>query len=322
MFGNGVGALTASARHMVLSLEAQPWTRRTAYVTYFVYAVAAFVLLAVALFIKTAIFDRRPQKTGLFFSLLAIPLLLIYYEDTWVKLWPTLDIRRWVLTPFKGYGINPDFKSLALPGIIIIGILVIHVVVLQRVAVRKRLERVHNPIANFFAGSIAATLVDATLVGVFNLGWTGAVVIAVVFTLVWLGVIALLAALLDVIVALLKYILVWIKRKVFALATAITRASSWLSSLSGRLGLQTFADKIRQETADQENLFVDEQESQDRALFEAYLRDRAHRRRLIQGGHLPPEPDDPAFQTPAPAAAQAAVPAEPAPPTPAAVTEG
>jgi hypothetical protein len=289
-------------------------------VTYFVYAVSAFVLLAVALFIKTAIFDRRPQKTGLFFSLLAIPLLLIYYQDTWVKLWPTLDIRRWVLTPFKGYGINPAFKSLTLPGIIIIGILLVHVVVLQRVAVRQRLERVHNPIANFFAGSIAATLVDATLVGVFNLGWPGAVIIAVVFTLVWLGVIALLAALLDVIVALLRYILVWIKRKVFALATAITRASSWLSSLSGRLGLQTFADKIRQETAEAENLFIDEQEAQDRALFEAYLRDRAHRRRLIQGGHLPPDPDDPAYQ--ALAQAQTAVPADVPPPTAAAAAEG
>jgi hypothetical protein len=279
-------------------------------VRYFVYAVAAFLVISVLLFIKTVFFNRRPQKTGLFFSLLAIPLLLIYYQDIWVKLWATLDIRRWVLTPFKGYGIDPDFQSIALPGILIIVILLVHIVVLQRVAVRKRLERVHNPIANFFAGLVATTLIDATLTSVFHLGWQGAVIIGVVATLVYLGIVALLAALLEVVVALLHYILVWIKRKVFALATMITRASSWLSSLSGRLGLQSFADKIRQETQEQENLFVDEQEAQDKALFEAYLRDRAHRRRLIQGGHLPPEPDDPAVL----AAPATAPPATPAPP--------
>jgi len=285
-------------------------------VTYFVYTVAGFLVISVALFIKAVAFDRRPQKTGLFFSLLAIPLLLIYYQDIWVKLWATLDIRRWVLTPFKGYGINPDFDSVVLPGVIIIAILLVHMFVLQRVAVRKRLERVHNPIANFFAGAVAATLIDATLVGVFNLGWVGAVVIAVVFTLVYLGVIALLAALLEVIVALVQYVLVWIKRKVFALATMITRASSWLSSLSGRLGLQSFADKIRQETKDQENVFLDEQEVQDKALFEAYLRDRARRRRLIQGGHLPPDPDDPSLAGLAPTAMAAEAAPAPVPTTP------
>jgi hypothetical protein len=260
-------------------------------VRFFVYAVALLLLMSLALFIKAVIFDRRPQKTGLFFALLSIPLLLIYYQDIWVKLLATLDIRRWVLTPFKGYGIDPNFDSGVLPGIIIIGILLVHMLVLQRVAVRDRLQRVYNPIANFFAGAVAATLIDATLVGVFRLGWLGAVVIAVVFTLVYLGVIALLAALLEVIVALAEYVMVWVKRKIFALATMITRASSWLSSLSGRLGLQSFADRIRQETQEQENVFMDEQEAQDKALFEAYLRDRARRRRLIQGGHLPPEPE-------------------------------
>jgi hypothetical protein len=288
---------------------------------YFVYAVAVFLLISIAMFVKTVFFNRRPQKMGLFFSLLAVPLLLIYYQDIWRQLWHTLDIRKWVLSPLSGYGIKADFPSVALPGIFIIGILLVHMFVLQRVAVRKRLERVHNPIANFFSGLVAATLIDATLVGVFDLGWIGAVIIAFVFVLVYLGIIALLAALLEVVVAILRYLFVWVKRKVFALATAITRASSWLSSLSGRLGLTSLADRINAETREQENVFVDEQESQDKALFEAYLRDRAHQRRLLQGSPLPPDPDDPAVLAAQAAQSQAALAPAPAPTASEAVAE-
>lgn len=284
---------------------------------YFVYAVALLQLISIAMFVKAVFFDKRPQKTGLIFSLLAIPLLLVCYETQWKSLWGRLTIREWALQPFQHYGIDTKFEPGVLPGIIIMAILLVHMLVLQRVAVRERLERVANPIANFFAGAVAATLIDATLVGTFDLGWVGAVVIAVIFVLVYLGVIALLAALLEVIVAIIQYLLVWVKRKVFALATMITRAASWLSSLSGRLGLQSFADKIREETREQEGIFSGEQEAQDRALYEAYLRDRAHRRRLIQGGHLPPEPEYGAV-APGTVAPAPAVPAAPAAPVPAA----
>jgi hypothetical protein len=286
----GVGALTAPNRHIGVECRGTTPVEKDYQVTYFVYAVALLLLISLAIFVKVVVFDRRPQKTGLFFSLLAIPLLLIYYQDKWTDLFPGLKIREWVLSPFDRYNIHKDFQAALLPGFIIIFILLLHMLVLQRVAVRKRLERVHNPIANFFSGLVAATLIDATLVGTFQLGWVGAVIIAAVFILVYLGVIALVAALLEVVVAIVNYLWVWLKRRLFAIATMITRASSWLSSLSGRLGLQSFADKIRQETKEQEGIFTDEQEKQDRALYEAYLRDRAHRRRLIQGTPLPPEP--------------------------------
>jgi hypothetical protein len=137
-------------------------------------------------------------------------------------------------------------------------------------------------------------------------------VVGVVSALIYLGVVALLAALFDVFVALIQYFAVWIKRKVFALATRITRASSWISSLAGRLGLTSFADRIRADTMQQESRFLEEQEEQDRKLIEAYVRDRARRRRMLRGG---PE----AVDEPLPPAIAAALAAEGiAPPAPAA----
>ena len=48
---------------------------------YLVFAVALLLLASVAIFVKAALFDKRPQKTGLILSLLAIPLYLVYYND-------------------------------------------------------------------------------------------------------------------------------------------------------------------------------------------------------------------------------------------------
>jgi hypothetical protein len=259
-------------------------------VNYFVYAVAALLVISVVLFIKAALFDRRPQKTGLLVALLALPLYMVYYNDRW----PFGELRmRDAVTPLSRLkGADIDFVSDIAPALIICGVLLVHMTVFQRVAVRERLQRIHDPIANFLAGTTSATLIGATLVSTFHWGWVGAVIVGVVFTLVYLGAIALLAAILDILVALVQYIAVWIKRKIFALATRITRASSWISSLAGRLGLTSFADQIRADTQQQESRFVEEQEEQDRKLIEAYVRDRARRRRMLRGGVQPeiPEP--------------------------------
>ena len=56
---------------------------------YLVYAVALLLLASVAIFVKAALFDKRPQKTGLILALLAIPLYLVYYNDRWPKQWGT-----------------------------------------------------------------------------------------------------------------------------------------------------------------------------------------------------------------------------------------
>ena len=153
--------------------------------------------------------------------------------------------------------------------------------VFQRLAVRKRLQRIQDPIANFFAGATCATLVGGILVTAFSWGWIGSVIVAAVFTLVYLGALALLAAIIEIFVEVAKLMAVWLKRKVFMVATFITRIASWVSSLSGRLGLRSFVEKIRADTMEQESRFVTEQEDQDRRLFEAYMRDRASRRRLM-----------------------------------------
>jgi len=202
---------------------------------------------------------------------------------------------RELISPLKNFdGADTSFTSSAVPAAIICGFLLLHMTVLQRVAVKARLQRIHDPIATFFATTTVATLVGSTLDSTFHWGWVGAVIFGAAFALVYLGAIALLAALIEVVVQLLRLLGVWLKRKVFALATAITRGSSWISSLSGRLGLTSLSDRIRADTLQQENIFNEEQEKQDRELYEAFLRDRARRRRMLQGGAIqaPAEPAD------------------------------
>jgi hypothetical protein len=247
--------------------------------SYFVYAVALLLLVAVVIFVKAALFDRRPQKVGLIFALLSVPLFMIYYDDRW----PFRDIYMRDLVGWLDnfQGADPNFNSDITPAALIAVLLLVHMTVFQRLAVRKRLQRIQDPIANFFAGATCATLVGGILVTAFSWGWIGSVIVATVFTLVYLGALALLAAIIEIFVEVARLMAVWLKRKVFMVATFITRIASWVSSLSGRLGLRSFVEKIRADTMEQESRFVTEQEDQDRRLFEAYMRDRAKRRRLM-----------------------------------------
>jgi hypothetical protein len=280
---------------------------------YVVYAIALLLLVAVALFVKVVFFDKRPQKVGLLFILLAVPLYLVYYNDRWPTFWGELNMRS-LATPLENYTPQADvnFVSDIAPAGIVGLILLIHLTVFQRVAVRRRLQRIHDPIATFFAGSVAATMFGGTLVSTFHWGWVGAVSIAGGFALIYLGALALLAAIVELMAALAKYFGVWIKRKVFAIATMITRAASWISSLGGRLVSRALLEKIREDTERQEARFLDEQEIQDRRLEDGYVRDRNRRRaareraRLKErrGDRVEPLPEEVApVAVPAPAAA-------------------
>ncbi|MGE5829357.1 MAG: hypothetical protein ACM30G_13525 [Micromonosporaceae bacterium] len=248
---------------------------------YFVYAVAALLVVSVGLFVKAALFSRRPQKTGLLFMLLAMPLYMVYYADRWP--FGHLPMRDLVSSGLANrQGADFQFESDIAPAAVLSVLLLVHMTVFQRVAVRQRIQRVADPIANFFAGATCATLIGGTLVSTFHWGWQGAVIVASVFALVYLGALALLAAIVEIVVELSKLIATWVMRKVFAVATFITRIASFVSSLSGRLGLNALVERLRAENQAQEATFQEEQETQDRALYEAYLRDRARRRRLLQ----------------------------------------
>lgn len=254
-----------------------------------VYAVALLLLLSVALFIKVAIFSKRPQKIGLIYAVLALPLFAIYYADR-IPYWPAPEVngepdlsehpvREWSLLWLERFqGANIGFVSDFAPAVIVAGLVLVHMTVFQRVAVRRRLQRIHDPIANFFAGATAATMIGGILVSTFAWGWPGALIVAGVFALVYLGALALLAAVLEIFLEVGKLIAAWLKRKVFTIATWITRVASFVSSLAGRLGLTSLVERIRQETAEQESIFATEQEEQDRRLEDAYVRDRARRR--------------------------------------------
>ena len=284
-----------------------------------VYAVALLLLVSLAIFIKVALFSKRPQKIGLIYAVLALPLYAIYYADR-IPFWTAREgelhpAREWSLTWLEQFdrqgtvggltgGADIGFVSDPAPAAIAAVLVLVHMTVFQRVGVRRRLERIHDPVANFFAGATAATMIGGILVSTFHWGWPGALIVAGVFALVYLGALALLAAVLEIFLEIGRLIAAWLKRKVFTVATWITRAASFISSLAGRLGLTSLVDEIREETAEQESIFVTEQDEQDRKLEDAYVRDRARRRAAAARRRRGPQGGAPA--TPEAAAVAAA----------------
>ncbi|HEY7222080.1 MAG TPA: hypothetical protein VH561_00430 [Micromonosporaceae bacterium] len=250
--------------------------------SYVVYAVALLLLVAVILFIKVVFFNRRPQKLGLLFILLSVPLYLIYYDDQIRHLLPGFKARDWAGPIVERYSatekFDPNFSSDITPAIMVGIILLFHLIVVQRLAAREHLQRIANLTSTFFAGSTAATLLGGTIVSTFHLGWKGAVGIGFGFALLYLGALALLAALVEITVELAKLAAAWLKRKIFALATLITRAANFIAALGGRLVSRALIEKIRAETAAQEGTFLREQDEQDRRLIEAYISDLDRKR--------------------------------------------
>jgi hypothetical protein len=263
---------------------AKPTTLPLDVTTWVVYAVAVLLLVSLLLFIKVVFFNRRPQKMALVFILLAAPLYLVYYDDRFrnifgedfkVRGWAEPLVDKW---PASQGRLGLDFASHISPAIMVGVILLFHLIVLQRLAAREHLQRIANLTSTFFAGSTAATLIGGTIVSTFSLGWKGALAIGFGFALLYLGALALLAAIVEITVELAKLAAAWLKRKVFAIATLITRAANWVSSLGGRLVSRALIEKIRAETAAQEGTFLREQDDQDRRLIEAYISDLDRKR--------------------------------------------
>jgi hypothetical protein len=230
--------------------------------------------------VKVAFFDKRPQKVAFTLATLSLPVFLIYYADRWPSAWGHQPMRKAVSWLSNFDGADPNFKSELAPAYLLAILLIVHFVVLQRVAVGKSIERLQDPIAQFFGSTFLATLVGAVFVTAFHWGWTGALIVGVGYTLVYLGVIAFLASIVEILVELAKLLLIWLKRQAFRIATAITRGASFVSSLAGRLGLSKFADKIREQQGAQERTFESESDQQDKELYAAFLRDRASQRKM------------------------------------------
>ena len=106
-----------------------------------------------------------------------------------------------------------------------------------------------------------------------------------VFALVYLGALALLAAIIEITVELSKLAVAWVKRKIFAIATHITRAANFIAALGGRLVSRNLIEQIRAATAAQEGTFLREQDEQDRRLIEAYIHD-LDRKRQARRSHV------------------------------------
>jgi len=251
--------------------------------TWVVYAVALLLLASVIVFIKVVFFNKRPQKFALVFMLLAIPLYLVYYDDRFRAIFgDDFKARSWVRGLVERYGqtanFDPDFRSDISPAIMVGIIMLFHLIVLQRLASREHLQRIANLTSTFFAGSTAATMLGGTVVSTFHLGWIGSLAIGFGFALVYLGALALLAAIIEITVELSKLAAAWVKRKVFALATRITRAANWVAALGGRLVSRALIEQIRAATAAQEGTFLREQDEQDRLLLEAYIHDLDRKR--------------------------------------------
>jgi hypothetical protein len=146
---------------------------------------------------------------------------MAYYQDRWP--FGQLEMRQGIKFLENYVGADTAFKSDPAPGVPHSGRPAgAHDRSSQRVAFRKRLERLADRIGNFFSSCVLATLIGGLLVTTFHWGWVGSVIVGVVYALVYLGVLALLAAVFEIVVELARYILVWLKRQAFRIATAIT----------------------------------------------------------------------------------------------------
>src|SRR5258706_6433266 len=99
--------------------------------SYVVYAVGLLLLVGVALFVKVVFFDKRPQKLGLLFILIAVPLYLIYYDDRFNELLPAtnqLRMRPLAKALLESYSPQADyeFRSDVAPALLVGLILLVH----------------------------------------------------------------------------------------------------------------------------------------------------------------------------------------------------
>jgi len=239
----------------------------------------ALILLASVLLFSSAWLQRRPQLPGLIFSVLTLLSYLGYYGDRS----PFKEIHaRGLLTPLALLpGASTSFASVAIVSYFLAAIYLVRVIIYQRVAIRRRIAHIIDPIANFAAGATFAILLDAIVDSLFHWGWVGAVIAALILTAMYLGAISLFEGIVEVSEQLISYLHIRFKRLLSKIAIKAAEIASYIASLSQRLvpDLKDLAERLRVSAERQRQEYDQQVAEEDAELAERHSRNQARQRR-------------------------------------------
>ena len=247
---------------------------------FWISALTLILLGSVFLFLG-AWLQRRPQLPGLIFSILTLLAYLGYYGDRS----PFRDIHsRGLLTPFRVLpGASTSFASVTIVSYFLAAIYLVRVIIYQRVAIRRRIAHIIDPIANFAAGATFAILLGAIIDSLYHWGWVGAVVIAVILAAVYLGIIGLFEGIVEVSEELLSYLHIRFMRMLSRIAIKVAEVASYIASLSQRLvpDLKNVAERLREKAETQRQEYDRQVAEEDAELAARHTRnqERQYQRR-------------------------------------------
>lgn len=240
------------------------------------------ILLGSVFLFLSAWLHRRPQLPGLIFSVLTVLAYLGYYGDRS----PFTDIHsRSLLAPFGILpGAHTNFASVAIVSYFLAAIYLVRVIIYQRVAIRRRIAHIIDPIANFAAGATFAILMGAIIDSLYHWGWVGAVVIAVVLAAIYLGIIGLFASILEISEELINYLHIRFKRVLSKIAIKTAEVASYIASLSQRLvpDLQHVAERLRDQAELQRQEYNRQVAEEDAELAARYTRHQARQHQRLR----------------------------------------
>jgi hypothetical protein len=236
------------------------------------------ILLGSVFLFLSAWLQRRPQLPGLIFSVLTVLAYLGYYGDRA----PFSDIHSRSLLAAFGIlpGAHTSFASVAIVSYFLAGIYLVRVIIYRRVAIRRRIAHIIDPIANFAAGATFAVLLGAIIDSLYHWGWVGAVVIAFILAAIYLGIIGLFEGILEVLGELISYLHIRFKRVLSKIAIKIVEVASYIASLSQRLvpDLKDVAERLRNSAETQREEYDRQVADEDAELAERHTRNQARQR--------------------------------------------
>jgi hypothetical protein len=242
-------------------------------------SVLALILVGSLFLFAWAVNNRRPQVPGLVLAVLTLVLYAAYYSDRNYLKWTHA---RTLLHPLQGIpGVNVNFRSVSIAALIITAVYLCRIIVYQRVSVRRRLEHISDPIANFFSGATLAVVAAAIIDSLFSWGWIGALVLSAIAVLIYLGIFGMFEGILEIVQELFGYQVVKILRYLSKFATYIVRAFSYVASMYKRLvpDLERIADSFRTRTEVERQRYREQVAKEDELLTRADMKNRSRRHR-------------------------------------------